>query len=208
MSVTNDRSVSRGRDLASVGRGGAGNIVKEDSASKGIDRAIDGDERGRDVEPRVTTTSHAGRGGQGNIRSPSREPKTDAEVREYEQEVLRKNREKREANVSYGRGGSGNISQSRSRSRDPVTIAGRGGLGNIFDGARHPHNNAELDVLDEDERAIYEVKRHQHHDLASHGRGDRGNINEADIQQPTSTAPAAAYEGARLVGRGGPGNAV
>ena len=70
--------------------------------------------------------------------------------------------------LTYGRGGGGNV--SRSRSRDPATIdrsrsrepgygSGRGGAGNISETPRH----SELESLDEDERRIYEVKHQQQH---------------------------------------------
>lgn len=102
--------------------------------------------------------THAGRGGAGNIRSPSRDPKRSAIEEANEdalQEQLIAERRGREADLptSSGRGGAGNISSaaSRSRSRSAVrdnngsparireasrtrlgpTHAGRGGYGNI-----------------------------------------------------------------------------
>lgn len=102
--------------------------------------------------------THAGRGGAGNIRSPSRDPKRTAIEEANEdalQEQLIAERRGREADLptSSGRGGAGNISSaaSRSRSRSAVrdtnssparireasrtrlgpTHAGRGGYGNI-----------------------------------------------------------------------------
>jgi len=112
MSEANDRSQSRGRDLASTGRGGAGNIVREES----IDRKAESTERGRTVinhhdDNKVT---HAGRGGQGNIRSPSRDRSKEVAEIAYEEEVLRRSREHRQAQgLSSGRGGQGT-------SADPV----------------------------------------------------------------------------------------
>ncbi|KAG8892628.1 hypothetical protein FRB99_002577 [Tulasnella sp. 403] len=206
MPETNNRSTSRGRDFATTGRGGAGNLVRGESASRArITRVEDGDERGRDVAPREDgRVTHAGRGGQGNIRSPSRDPAKDAADRAFEEDVLRKSREHREAfGVSHGRGGTGNIDKSRSRSRDPAGFgSGRGGAGNIHDHEHH-RPEAELERLDEEERAIHEAKHHHH--LFSHGRGGKGNLtqDEANLPHPTTVA---AQAGSHIGGRGGQGN--
>lgn len=166
---------------ASAGRGGAGNMVRSESQSRAqVTRTEDGDERGRDIAPRdenrvslalplhhspylfdsrvrPSQITHAGRGGQGNVRSPSRDPAKDAAERAFEDEVLRKNRDNRESwGVSYGRGGTGNIEKSRSRSREPGVSSGRGGLGNIIDHVLHP--GRDLGKLDEEERAAAEGK--------------------------------------------------
>jgi len=210
MSEANDRSTSRGRDIASTGRGGAGNFVREESTSRTrVNRTEDGDERGRDVAPRdVNRVTHAGRGGEGNIRSPSRDPAKEAADRTYEEEVLRKSREHREIyGVSHGRGGGGNISASRSRSREPGVTTGRGGAGNVEHHIPHPH---ELEKLDEEDRsaAQQEGKHHQHHlNLLSHGRGGVGNLTPGDAPVPhgTEVAPETDHH---LTGRGGLGNAV
>jgi len=212
--VSNERSNSRGRELASTGRGGAGNIVRD---STSVDRTLNGDERGRNVEPKVDSITHAGRGGQGNVRSPSRDPIKEADERAYEQEIIRKSREAREGAATYGRGGGGNV--SRSRSRDPATIitqdrsrsrepgygSGRGGAGNISETPRH----SELESLDEDERRIYEVKHQQQHahDIGSHGRGGQGNIGAEAPAQYLSTREAQT-SGIGSSGRGGSGNIV
>jgi len=204
-----ERSASRGRDLASTGRGGAGNIVREES----IDRTPDGDERGRDVIPRDETTrvTHAGRGGQGNVRSPSRDPAKEAAERVYEEEVLRKSREHREKyGLSSGRGGVGNISRSRSRSREPGFAAtgayeasGRGGAGNIHS-HDHVHIAGELEKLDEEERAVAEGKHP--HGFLSHGRGGQGNLGPQDAELPNGTGVAPVDVGSHHGGRGGSGN--
>lgn len=164
-------SEERGRDQRiSTGRGGAGNLVR--SLSRGPDPdVIPGAERGRElrdpsvervsamsVSPADSQVTHAGRGGAGNIRSPSRDPKRSAIEEANEdalQEQLIAERRGREADLptSSGRGGAGNITSaaSRSRSRSAVreanssparireasrtrlgpTHAGRGGYGNI-----------------------------------------------------------------------------
>lgn len=206
-----ERSISRGRDLASTGRGGAGNIVRGESASR--NRAEGGDERGREVVQHSEKITHAGRGGAGNVRSPSRDRnKEQADVR-YEEEVLRKSREDRPIGLSSGRGGTGNISTSRSRSREPGVASGRGGLGNILSEHQHPpHNGAELERLEEEDRAgaTAQAAAHHHHnnfDLHSHGRGGVGNLapEEAALAHGTNAAPELPHHSA---GRGGLGNIV
>jgi len=213
MSVSNtDRSTSRGRDITSVGRGGAGNFVRGESASRNtINRALDGDERGRTVEPRIeaSTVTHSGRGGSGNIRSPSRDPIKEADERAYEQQVLARSRERSLNMTSSGRGGGGNISGSRSRSRDPVLVAvtsGRGGAGNMHEGTRNP---IRLTSVDDEERGTENAKHHNHVDgtSTSHGRGGQGNISTEQTSQPHSTHPVT-VTGHRLVGRGGQGNEI
>ncbi|KAG8924426.1 hypothetical protein FRC03_010865 [Tulasnella sp. 419] len=178
-----DRSRSRGRldDLASTGRGGAGNFVRSDSATRGS-RDDEGRERGREIYPRGDEVSHAGRGGQGNIRSPSRDPKKELAAQLHEEEVRRQR--ENPTIVSTGRGGVGNVrdtSKSRSRSREPGFSSGRGGAGNIvYD------NDAQLGRLEEEDR-----KEHKHHHpFHSHGRGGQGNIDtvEAHESHPTQVA--------------------
>ncbi|KAG8864096.1 hypothetical protein FRB96_006970 [Tulasnella sp. 330] len=175
LSMQDDRSSSRGRDFASTGRGGAGNVVRSASASRDV-RAEDGDERGREVFVNGDRVTHAGRGGQGNIRSPSRDPAQVAQERAFEEAVIRKRREEREAQpASSGRGGTGNISadRSRSRSRDPNSVAaetglGRGGAGNIEEARHFRHlGHGELETIDDEERTeeirnerIFDKTRH------------------------------------------------
>jgi hypothetical protein len=94
---------------------------------------------------------HSGRGGAGNIRSPSQGPKATAEAVHEAQEdslqarlVAEERGRQAAGNYSTGRGGAGNISRSKSRSRSAVRdspargspapeyrAAGRGGWGNI-----------------------------------------------------------------------------
>ncbi|KAG8993901.1 hypothetical protein FRB90_000571 [Tulasnella sp. 427] len=207
MSERNARSASRGRDFASAGRGGAGNMVRSESQSRAqVTRTDDGDERGRDIAPRDDNRiTHAGRGGQGNVRSPSRDPAQQAAERAFEEEVLRKNRENREVwGVSSGRGGSGNINKSRSRSREPntATAAGRGGLGNIIDHVLHP-NHGDLERLDEEERAAADTKSQQ---VFSHGRGGQGNLGPVAADVPHGTSVST--DGTTHTGRGGQGNII
>ncbi|KAG9051292.1 hypothetical protein FS837_009558 [Tulasnella sp. UAMH 9824] len=202
MSERNARSVSRGREFASAGRGGAGNMVRSESQSRAqVTRTEDGDERGRDVAPRdENRITHAGRGGQGNVRSPSRDPAKDAAERAFEDEVLRKNRDSRESwGVSYGRGGTGNIEKSRSRSREPGTSSGRGGLGNIIDHVLHP--GRDLEKLDEEERAAAEGKPQA---VYSHGRGGVGNLGPTAADLPHGTRVST--DATNHTGRGGQGN--
>ncbi|KAG8955353.1 hypothetical protein FRC04_008704 [Tulasnella sp. 424] len=206
MSERNARSTSRGRDFASAGRGGAGNMVRSESQSRAqVTRVEDGDERGRDVGPRdENRITHAGRGGQGNVRSPSRDPAKEAAERAFEEEVVRKSRENRDWGVSSGRGGSGNIntSKSRSRSREPGIASGRGGLGNIIDHVLHP--SRDLEALEEEERAA--AAESKAHGIVSHGRGGQGNLGPVAADLPHGTRVST--DGNTHTGRGGQGNIV
>lgn len=102
---------------------------------------------------------HSGRGGAGNIRSPSRGPQaTIAEEREDALQarlVAEERGRQAHGNFSTGRGGVGNISRSKSRSRSAVRDSdsartpapagdfksgGRGGWGNIRE-ERHDVDN-------------------------------------------------------------------
>jgi len=128
MSAVSERSVSRGREQVnymSSGRGGAGNIrpgSRDDASRKtGQDGPDDySDSRGRELPAPVTEKARvvgSGRGGAGNIRSPSRD--AGIESRNALREEAKYVREHANADVpmSHGRGGAGNISNSRSRSR-------------------------------------------------------------------------------------------
>ncbi|KAG9013464.1 hypothetical protein FRB94_002538 [Tulasnella sp. JGI-2019a] len=221
-----DRSTSRGRDLASTGRGGVGNVVRSESANgTRVVRAEDGDERGREVFNTSDRVTHAGRGGQGNVRSPSRDANKVVEDRLYEEAIIRKRRQERENQpVSAGRGGTGNISRDPSRSRSRVrdshppayeTGVGRGGAGNIDEAKHFRHlGQGELETIDDDERieAIRHEKRdhtgpHAHFGnlLHSTGRGGGGNITSEASNQPNSTNVAPPAPG--IVGHGGRGGA-
>ncbi|KAJ7073310.1 hypothetical protein B0H15DRAFT_1027517 [Mycena belliarum] len=128
-----DRSPSRRRDSGyqSSGRGGVGNfraVPTTDPASPASDVQEFPWPRGRDRAPvsrRSTPSRSTGRGGSGNYRSPPRQDPAQV-LREHE--VLRTLAEAERTavvrvKISSGRGGYGNMSDSRSRSRsvDPVS---------------------------------------------------------------------------------------
>ncbi|KZP20938.1 hypothetical protein FIBSPDRAFT_931954 [Athelia psychrophila] len=187
--VIRDTTPSRGRDLISTGRGGAGNIVR--SPSRDFDPDSKGHVNSAEVASRALST---GRGGASNIRGPSasRDSPThgrtdgangvDKDSVEYEREVLARHREAeaRKGVQSTGRGGAGNIlpshtpspHRSTSRSRAPPTVhsTGRGGAGNLLAGGP---NDAALEQLDEHERLGV---RHSVDAVHSAGRGGLANL--------------------------------
>ncbi|OAX31583.1 hypothetical protein K503DRAFT_703520 [Rhizopogon vinicolor AM-OR11-026] len=204
--INNDtRSVSRGRDsFHSSGRGGIGNIRRASISSD--TRPFDSPEdstRGREPAVHPDRMFSVGRGGAGNIRSPSQDVGNDhpqtaiilnehaAVQAEYEQQIKKHHAESNPIHSS-GRGGIGNISGSRSRSRGPtlaIRSTGRGGAGNIQYGSP-----ASIDVTDEEERKLHAQAAyvhstargtntnspdhdiHRHLDVVSSGRGGAGNI--------------------------------
>ncbi|KAF9240396.1 hypothetical protein BU15DRAFT_45789 [Melanogaster broomeanus] len=206
-----NRSLSRGREaiVSSCGRGGVGNIR---IASQSRDaRPIDGPDdfsltRGREPAINPEKVISVGRGGAGNIRSPSRDAFKDrsqtrpigknaiAEA-EFEAKLLREHAETTTVHSS-GRGGIGNITGSRSRSRGPVVhSSGRGGVGNIQHG-----DSAKSDLLDQEERVLHKHPEGFH----STGRGGAANITDThgpDIERVSHHL--AEYESS---GRGGTGN--
>ncbi|KAF8604685.1 hypothetical protein BDV93DRAFT_95267 [Ceratobasidium sp. AG-I] len=199
-----DRSRSRGRELQSTGRGGAGNFVRSESISRPRDDGSPGQERGREILPSNKVT-HTGRGGAGNIRSPSRDPEADVRTLSREREIVEGHRQAEENQIhSTGRGGYGNMDRSRSRSRgpaqhEPVHSSGRGGLGNIARGDGH-----DLANLEEEERA-----QHAHVPaFHSSGRGGAGNVVAGAGPPPELITPVQTPDGAqwRSSGRGGAGN--
>lgn len=202
------RSVSRGRDsFHSSGRGGIGNIRRSSMSSD--TRPFDNPEdsvanRGREpvVHPDRMHMFSVGRGGAGNIRSPSQDVGQDhpqtvtilnehaAVQAEYEQKIKKHHAESNPIHSS-GRGGIGNISGSRSRSRGPalaIRSTGRGGAGNI-----QYETPASIDVMDEEERR----KRHAQ---ASHSPGSGADRNSPDIEHLHR------HSGFESSGRGGAGN--
>ncbi|KAI0701608.1 hypothetical protein C8Q76DRAFT_234960 [Earliella scabrosa] len=217
------RSVSRGREAFSSGRGGIGNIrrpsIDAASPSRAAGEALS-PVRGREtaVDPERRTT---GRGGMGNIRSgsqtrtaavipvPENYPQTAslvsdhaASIAEYERNVIAQAEQSPRA-LSSGRGGLGNIrstSESRSRSRPPIHSTGRGGAGNLQMAANLDPDH--LAQLEEEERLRYV------HDQGLHstGRGGRANITalHSPPLEPSSPHPNE-YE---TTGRGGVGNMV
>ncbi|CAE6494099.1 unnamed protein product [Rhizoctonia solani] len=197
-----DRSRSRGREFQSTGRGGAGNIVRSESVSRTREDVV-GQERGREILPPNRIT-HSGRGGAGNIRSPSRDPEADMRALSREREIIEDHRKNEEGQIhSTGRGGYGNMDRSRSRSREPsrtVHSSGRGGFGNITSG-----DGPGLADLEEEQR----VPHIQIPEFRSSGRGGAGNVvattpvPDIDIITPS---PASAGAQWRSSGRGGAGN--
>ncbi|KAJ8592585.1 hypothetical protein M405DRAFT_888485 [Rhizopogon salebrosus TDB-379] len=224
-SLSNEsRSVSRGRDsFQSSGRGGIGNIrrssISSDTrpleSSEGSDAA-----RGREpaVHPDRMHMFSVGRGGAGNIRSPSQDVGKDhpqtvtilnehaAVQAEYEQNIKKHHAESNPVHSS-GRGGLGNISGSRSRSRGPtlaIRSTGRGGVGNIQYGAP-----ASIDIMDEEERRLHaqamyvhppgmgtdanppDLDAHRHSAFESSGRGGAGNIRTRSVSRdPNGRTPS------------------
>ncbi|KAF5323758.1 hypothetical protein D9619_012853 [Psilocybe cf. subviscida] len=220
-----DRSVSRGREAYSTGRGGAGNIRQQSfkspspasptgnpnartglgpddfSVTRGREPAAFG--RARGVSPGSNGVYSTGRGGAGNLRSPSREAgraALNAGVAQDEQ-VIRDYVEKQiHDGVSYstGRGGAGNITsrdRSKSQPRDaPLTTAraphaaynsqpqifstGRGGAGNIVQG-----DVAAAELLDGEERRRVALSGSNAAPSQVHstGRGGGGNITAQPV---------------------------
>jgi len=207
-----DRSLSRGREVYSSGRGGAGNI-RQSSASRG--RPEDGPDdfsrsRGREPAPAESPRSFSiGRGGVGNIRSPSRDvrgPLTTPDLMEDERVVRAHVAASQDAPHSSGRGGAGNI-VARSKSRDPQVAAtpplthlrstGRGGAGNIVSGG----DNVPAALNAEEE----ERKNHHHRDpIHSTGRG--GVANVTNLSEPPVEHHPHGHGLAESSGRGGAGN--
>ncbi|EPQ31750.1 uncharacterized protein PFL1_01082 [Pseudozyma flocculosa PF-1] len=107
----------RGRDpFIATGRGGAGNIIRSPSRSR---------DRGANEIPAATAAhaqaphiTHSGRGGAGNVRSPSRDPldRKRAEEAQAREEKLQEDYRQQEKKVphSTGRGGAGNIASTDS----------------------------------------------------------------------------------------------
>ncbi|KAE9409199.1 hypothetical protein BT96DRAFT_931973 [Gymnopus androsaceus JB14] len=117
MTAPSERSLSRGRELVSSGRGGIGNI----HAPVDLTRPATGPDdfsitRGREPAVNPDRVLSTGRGGAGNIRSPSRDtPAHHSPIRpDQRQQELVKAESDRQV-FSTGRGGLGNMSRSRSR---------------------------------------------------------------------------------------------
>jgi len=159
----------------STGRGGAGNI-------------------------RSRSTSRNASGGHEHTQTPQFLSEHACGADEYERQVLQKYVEARNDVLVTGRGGRGNISRSRSRSRsrDPAWhSSGRGGAGNILQGAVNPEK---VDIQDDEERL-----QHTHTDgIHSTGRGGVGNLADGhDINIEVVYHNEAPFESS---GRGGAGN--
>jgi hypothetical protein len=201
------RSVSRGREaFHSSGRGGIGNI-RHSSASRDA-RPVDGPDdfsptRGR--EPAVNLplggVISTGRGGAGNMRSPSRDAASPSRERlEREREILQQHAELEKTAIhSTGRGGVGNISRSRSRGpsplvNPPIHSSGRGGLGNFAPGT------GDTRIVEEEERRLHALPEAVH----SSGRGGRANIIHSPDPGVEHHSPQ--HLGFESSGRGGAGN--
>lgn len=144
-------------------------------------------ERGRDIRPPPTTAiTHTGRGGAGNVRSPSSSAPSSrdraAAEDAYEAQLVRERRAAEQGNVrSTGIGGFGNMankdkSRSRSRSRGdgPRLVAGgRGGAGNMYSVAgADPDEVERLRALDEEDEVVRKNYEGRHeHAIHSTGKG-------------------------------------
>ncbi|KAG2029958.1 hypothetical protein BDR03DRAFT_1017703 [Suillus americanus] len=209
--INESRSVSRGRDsFLSSGRGGMGNI-RRSSISSDI-RPVDGPDgsdsiRGREQAVNPDRLFSVGRGGAGNMRTPSLEvgknyPQTVTILNEhaavqagYEQQIKKHHAESNPIHSS-GRGGLGNISGPRSRSRGPIVHStGRGGVGNIQYGA-----GTGVDNTDEEER-----KEHAHAE-AIHSTGRGGAANLTNAHSPDVERVVHRHSAFESSGRGGAGN--
>ncbi|KAI9636301.1 uncharacterized protein MKK02DRAFT_45005 [Dioszegia hungarica] len=188
-----DLESQRGRQgVVSTGRGGAGNLMR--SPSRGLEPEIaPGSERGREATQRDLSGDRAvrsGRGGAGNIRSPSRDPTTRIAEEENEKTIQERliNEErgrKGESPFSTGRGGAGNFSRDKSRSRSAVRgeaaaavtpskeavhghATGRGGWGNVRE---------ERESVDLEKEAA--ARRYEAGIAAQHRADDAGKVHSS-----------------------------
>ncbi|KAG8791001.1 hypothetical protein FRC17_008821 [Serendipita sp. 399] len=227
--MSNARSVSRGRDapVITYGRGGAGNKVRSPSRDDASSQTGVGPDdysatRGRELPPSSGTGERVvvyGRGGAANHRSLSRDAV--AESRNALQEEAKYVREHQnvDAPVSHGRGGAGNISGSRSRSRsrdptsaatpgNPAVLVGRGGYGNV---RNSEDTGTTLERLAEEEDAKrVAAERHDREEkegkLHSTGRGGFSNFfHRTSAEVTREQAPRKSNEYVST-GRGGGGN--
>jgi hypothetical protein len=104
--------------------------------------------------------THSGRGGAGNIRSPSRN-RSDIIAEEHEHALQDRL-----------------VAESRGRQADAPFSVGRGGAGNIRDKSQSRSRSAVRNVNGERERASPSPAAHGH-EFHSSGRGGWGNISEA-----------------------------
>ncbi|WVQ91813.1 hypothetical protein IAS59_005617 [Cryptococcus gattii] len=207
----------RGRQplhVVSTGRGGAGNLVAHPILDDGF---VPGAERGRELSPHPSTNdhvTHSGRGGAGNIRPSSHsrtrdEIKQDAEEEALQEQLIADARGRQaEQGFSTGRGGVGNISRSRSRSK-----------------ARTPRRESSSSTTRRDGSALG-LGRRTTRETVTTGRGGIGNISEereknsielekerAQNQYEANvlaryTTNEAAHPHAYATGKGGAGNVV
>jgi hypothetical protein len=198
------RSISRGREYISSGRGGAGNIRRASASREPIADGPDdfSSSRGREYAVNVDKIVSTGRGGAGNIRSPSRDPSGQRHdtpgAAEYDKKVIQDHLiAEQDAPHSSGRGGFGNMSRSRSRGPalpTPVHSTGRGGTGNIKPG----HGGFE---------GVDDAERREHlsaEGIHSTGRGGLANLTEGPV--PGIEHHAYQADDVHSSGRGGIGN--
>lgn len=190
----------RGRQpIVSTGRGGAGNLIR--SPSRGVDPDVQpGMERGRETkrDQSVDRIIRSGRGGAGNLRSPSRGPDPIYEATEDALQarlVAEERGRQSNANFSTGRGGAGNITRSTSRSRSAVRepvkpsggtpqhhaiSGGRGGWGNIREDRDTDHDSIDEQKAAAADRYEAEVRAKRHAEEANRphtsGKGGAGNF--------------------------------
>ncbi|KAI0341542.1 hypothetical protein BDW22DRAFT_314331 [Trametopsis cervina] len=191
----NSQSVSRGRDYTSTGRGGIGNIYPVPLSPSAPDPENDesppglpGRELETDTDDRARSV---GRGGVGNIRSGSRAraaslvpegfPQTQSIVSEnhastaaYERQVI-EDATKAKVVRSSGRGGAGNISGSRSRSRGPSKLDSY--LASHDTEGIHSTGRGGAASLTDRQSPAPEARTPQEGDFELTGRGGRGNIH-------------------------------
>jgi len=233
MSDRASRSASRGREVFSTGRGGAGNMRPSSKSREPAEHNSGPDDfsitRGREPRPEVNPTGvfSTGRGGAGNLRSPSRDarpPPTDP----YENAVIKDHMKLvEEGPLSSGRGGIGNINRSRSRepSHNPLGFINRSRsrepssnnpISNIIRSrSREPHSNPISNIFRSRSREPQSHTPLVHPPLHSTGRGGAGNIitengpfagedeEEDDLKELQETH---LHEGPHSTGRGGNAN--
>jgi len=163
-----------------IGRGGVGNILST-SVARATSQAPDG----------ATQTA--------SIINEIAEENAD-----YERHVIQTSEEAAKNIHKSGRGGSGNITKSRSRSQgvgalaDGIHSTGRGGKGNLYPGS--PHDADEIELLDEADRA------HVPHEEGIHSTGRGGLANITGIHSPPNEVHPHVNGTFESMGRGGAGN--
>jgi len=206
MSIISERSVSRGREKYSTGRGGAGNIraPSQDPVSTAGPEDYS-DTRGREPIPAgdPSVVISTGRGGRGNIRSPSRDAyrgegatasnessplRSEERGRGYDRELIIALDGAQEPHLhSVGRGGVGNMVENPDSRPGSITRGGSRsrsrepafttGRGGLGNLHRGEPLEKDIEELDESERAA-----HQHPaGLHSVGRGGTGNITPGQL---------------------------
>lgn len=216
--------------MVSTGRGGAGNLIR--SPSRGVDPDVSaGGERGRSVRDQsLDRVIHSGRGGAGNIRSPSRNPseriaEEKAEDALQDKLIAESRGRQTDAAFSTGRGGVGNISRSKSRSRSavrgngsaappPVSVSGRGGFGNISEEQRQSMDEEKREALEKYEKDVLaKHKAEEGHKPVMTGKGGAGNyaqptgdMSNLSLEEREAYAKVHAQDKGQSTGRGGGGN--